>query len=348
MRKRSATHRRRGPNRRSPFAHAIEDMSVVMQRRLRAHKGPAIAAAVAVPLIVALTMNRKRINLHPAATLVIGCGVPLGAAIAVPHGRPRYAAIAAGYMYLFKLSWELPYDDPQRLRRRLLIDEPIRFDTFVGRGLPVGLRLQRALRKPGQVSPFDIAVTVVYGSWFLPHLVLSYLLIRHEQYVPRAGGRLSAAYHLTTPFYWLWPEAPPWYASEKEGRMGGEIERIPRAVVCHILNRPPPGEGEVSGNPWGSMPSDHISSAAITAMGLAEVSPLYGLFGWSYVAAAAFAVVYLGEHYVADVVVGLAIAGLVHAGEPLAAPIIRAVSRSVSGTAPPSNGGWWGGRLRLR
>ena len=56
--------------------------------------------------------------------------------------------------------------------------------------------------------------------------------------------------------------------------MGGEVERVARAVVCDILKRPPPGEGSVPGNPWGAMPSDHISSAAITAMGLAEVSPL--------------------------------------------------------------------------
>ena len=91
-------------------------------------------------MLVALTLARKRIGLHPAVTLVVGCGVPLGAAIAIPHGRPRYAAIAAGYMYLFKLSWELPYDDPQRCRRRLLIDEPIRFDAWVGRGVPVGPR----------------------------------------------------------------------------------------------------------------------------------------------------------------------------------------------------------------
>jgi membrane-associated phospholipid phosphatase len=334
MRQRSAHHRRRGPNRRSPFGHLLEDVSTTVQRRLRARRGPAIVAAVAVPAIVALTIARKRVGLHPAATITIACGVPLGAAIAIPHGRPRYAAIAAGYMYLFKLSWELPYDDPQRARRRLLIDEPIRFDTFVGGGVPVGLRLQRALRTPGKVSAFDIAVTAVYGSWALPHLLLGYLLVRHEQYVPRAGGRLSAAYHLTTPFYWLWPEAPPWYASEKEGRMDGELERVARQVVCHILHRPPPGEGSVPGNPWGSMPSDHISSAAITAMGLAEVSPLFGAFGWAYVAAAAFAVVYLGEHYVADVVVGLAIAGLVQAGEPIAAPIVRAVARSVAGTAP--------------
>jgi hypothetical protein len=47
------------------------------------------------------------------------------------------------------------------------------------------------------------------------------------------------------------------------------------------------------------------------------------------VAAAAFAVVYLGEHYVADVVVGLLIAEAVRRGEPYAAPFVRAVARAV-------------------
>ena len=55
-------------------------------------------------------------------------------------------------MHLFKLGWELPYDDPQKLRRRLWIDEPIRFDRVVGLGVPPGLRLQRALRTRGQVT----------------------------------------------------------------------------------------------------------------------------------------------------------------------------------------------------
>ena len=114
--------------------------------------------------------------------------------------------------------------------------------------------------------------------------------------------------------------------------MDGELERVARQVVCKILHRPPPEDGVVPGNPWGSMPSDHISSAAITAMGLGELGPLYGALGWSYVAAASFAIVYLGEHYVADVVVGLAIAELVRRGEPFAAPIVRAVAR-VAGLA---------------
>ena len=232
-------------------------------------------------------------------------------------------------MHLFKLGWELPYDESEKLRRRLWIDQPIRFDTVVGLGVPPGLRLQRALRKPGEVTALDKAVTVVYASWFVPHALFAYLLARHPEYCGRAGGRLAAAYHLTCPFYFLAPEAPPWWASEKEGRMDGEIERVARLVVCDILKRPPPKDGAVPGNPWGAMPSDHISSAAITAMGLAEISPVYGAIGWTYVAAAAFAIVYLGEHYVADVVVGLLVAEAVRRGEPLAAPFVRAVAQAV-------------------
>ena len=147
--------------------------------------------------------------------------------------------------------------------------------------------------------------------------------------MPRAGARLAAAYHLTCPFYFLAPEAPPWWASEREGRLDGEIERVARLVVYDLLKRDPPEDVSAQGNPWGAMPSDHISSAAITAMGLAELGPVYGAIGWTYVAAAAFAIVYLGEHYVADVIVGLLIAEAVRRTEPLAAPFVRAVAQAV-------------------
>ena len=111
--------------------------------------------------------------------------------------------------------------------------------------------------------------------------------------------------------------------------MDGELERVARQVVCKLFHRPTPEECAVPGNPWGSMPSDHISSAAVTAMGLGELGPVYGALGWSYVAAAAFAIVYLGEHYVLDVVVGLALAEVVRRGEPFAAPVVRAVARTL-------------------
>ena len=328
---RPATYRRRGPDGLLPSSlqRLLDGTSDAVNRRLRSHRGWSVAAAAAVPVAVGLIAARRRLGLHPALTLPLGCVPPLGCAIAAPKGRRRYAAVSAAYLHLFKLGWELPYDEPDKLRRRLWIDEPIRFDSWVGGGMPPGQRLQRALRRAGEVTWLDRVVTVVYGTWFVPQLVMAHLLVNHPDFVPRAGARLSAAYHLTCPFYFFAPEAPPWWASEQEGRMDGEIERVARLVVCDLLHRPPPSAGKVPGNPWGSMPSDHISSAAITAMGLSEVSRLYGALGWTYVAAASFAVVYLGEHYVLDVLVGLAIAEAVRRCEPVAAPFVRAVARAV-------------------
>ncbi len=109
--------------------------------------------------------------------------------------------------------------------------------------------------------------------------------------------------------------------------MDGDVQRVARRVVCEVLHRPmSSGDDDVPGNPWGSMPSDHISSAAITAMGLMEVDHLLGALGWVYVGGAAFAVVYLGEHYLVDVLAGLALAELIRRAEPLAAPLVRLVA----------------------
>ena len=86
--------------------------------------------------------------------------------------------------------------------------------------------------------------------------------------------------------------------------MGGEIERVARLVVCDVLKRPPPEEAAAR-QPVGLdalrphlLGGDHRD-------GLSEVGPVYGVIGWTYFAAASFAIVYLGEHYVADIVVGL-------------------------------------------
>jgi membrane-associated phospholipid phosphatase len=108
--------------------------------------------------------------------------------------------------------------------------------------------------------------------------------------------------------------------------MGAEVERVTRHVIRDVRKRPKLDVDATPGNPWGSMPSDHISSAAITAMALSEVSVLYGAMGWTYVALAGFSVVYLGEHYLVDVIVGLAVAEAVRRGEPLASPLVRRVA----------------------
>jgi membrane-associated phospholipid phosphatase len=240
-------------------------------------------------------------------------------------------------MWSFTVTWALPYEEPEKLRRRLRIHYAARVDQAIGFGVAPTLRLQRALRDqrdPLRVTALDRAVTLAYGSWFVPHLVLFWLMLRHQQYVPRAAGRLAAAYHLTTPFYYLVPSAPPWWASEEAGLLSGEVVRVRRHVLNDLASKPPETEDRSPGNPWASMPSDHVASAAITAMGLAEIGPVYGALGWSYVVLAAFSVVYLGEHYVLDAGVGLAIAEAIRRGEPAVAPLVRRLALRLDRLAP--------------
>ncbi|MEA2372005.1 MAG: hypothetical protein QOH12_2399 [Solirubrobacteraceae bacterium] len=278
---------------------------------------------------VGLVLARRRLRLPQPVTLTIVSAAPLAVAAAIPRGKRRYVAVGAAYMWAFSVTWTAPYDYPEKLRKRLRVDYAVAIDSFLGFGVAPTLRLQRALRDPPRVTAIDRLVTLTYASWFVPHLVLGWLLLRHEQYVPRAAGRLAAAYHLTTPFYYLTPTAPPWWASEELGLMDGKVERVRRHVLNSLAGRPRETEDPLGGNPWASMPSDHIASAAITAKGLAEIGPLYGALGWTYVGLAGFAVVYLGEHYLVDVLVGLAIAELVDRGEATVAPLVHRVTREL-------------------
>jgi membrane-associated phospholipid phosphatase len=279
-----------------------------------------VVLAAGAPAI-GIVLARKRLRVPPAVTLALVTAAPLAVAAATPRRRWRYIVVGAAYMWSFEVTWELPYENP-KLRERLRVDYPIRIDSLIGLGMPPGQRLQRALRDPPRVTTFDKVVTVIYASWFTPHILLAWLLLRHHEYVPRAAGRLAAAYHLTAPFYYLVPTPPPWWASEVGGRMNGEVQRVRRKVVDSLSDRPRKTD---VGNPWASMPSDHVASAAITAMGLAELGPIPGALGWTYVALASFAVVYLGEHYAVDVLVGLALAAAVQRGEASVTPLVHRI-----------------------
>jgi membrane-associated phospholipid phosphatase len=292
-------------------------------RPRRSPSGPQWVLLAALVPALGLVAARRRLHVPPPLTLGLVSAAPLVMAAATPRRSWRYAAVGAVYMWCFAVTWSLPYEQPEKLRRRLRISYPVHIDTLLGLGVPPTQRLQRAWRDPPRVTFIDRAVTLTYASWFVPHVVLVWLLVRHAEYVPRAAGRLAAAYHLTTPFYYLIPTAPPWWASEEAGLMDGEVERVRRHVLNDLTGKPRQTKDRSQGNPWASMPSDHVASAAITAMGLAEVGPVYGTLGWLYVGLASFSVVYLGEHYLIDAIVGLAIAEGIRRGEATVAPVVH-------------------------
>jgi membrane-associated phospholipid phosphatase len=232
-------------------------------------------------------------------------------------------------MWAYKLAFEAPHDGRERLRRRMRIDYPIAFDSAIGLGTPPSLRLQRALRRPPRITWLDRALAAVYAVWEVyPHAALALVWWRAPDRFAAAAGRLAATFDLTLLGYWAVPTAPPWWASEKAGRMGGDVHRVVFEVKRDLLGQPRPvADHELGANPWAAMPSDHFATSLTAALLLRELDPRLGLFGLAYAVTLGFALLYLGEHYVADLGAGAALAMAVWVSAPRAAPLAGAVAR---------------------
>ena len=85
----------------------------------------------------------------------------------------------------------------------------------------------------------------------------------------------------------------------------------------------------LAGNPLAAMPSLHFATSVMAARVLSGTGPIAGAAGWTYAATLGFALVYLGEHYVVDLLAGLALAEGVRAAAPLAAPAAGRFSRLI-------------------
>jgi membrane-associated phospholipid phosphatase len=275
-------------------------------------------------------------------------------AVLLPRTKGRDAGLFALQMWAFTVIHELPYDKPDRLRDRLRVRYPIKVDRVLGAGELPNVRLQRAFSRPGEVTKLDRVLAMVHWSWFFePHLALAWILLRNQGRFPRAGRQMGAAYDIGCAIYFALPTAPPWWAAEEgyippesvageahEGREARESEEIVADSVPPRVRRMMVEVGEqtwgrawpalyssLGGNPWAAMPSLHFGTSVLAALLLAESGPAAGVAGWSYALTLGFALVYLGEHYLIDLLAGAAVVVAVRRGEPLARPLADRVSR---------------------
>ncbi len=299
---------------------------------MRLAAGAGVAASIAVPLL----RRRRRIPVPlTLASLVAG---PLGLAVLRPRSRGRDVAMFTLQMWGFTMAHELPYDDPESLLRRLRVRYPIVADRLLGLGELPNVRLQRAISKPGRVTALDRALSVIHWAWFMePHAALLFVEIRHPERFPRAARQMAATYDLGCALYFAVPTAPPWWSAE-QGHIaaelgeaeGPEIRRLMVDAGEQVWRRAwDPLYEAFNSNPWAAMPSLHFATSLMAAIHLAEIGPVPGALGWAYAGTLAFALVYLGEHYVTDLLAGAALVVAIRRGEPLAEPVVEAVNRGL-------------------
>jgi membrane-associated phospholipid phosphatase len=259
---------------------------------------------------------------------------PLALALARPRSGWRDAGIYALQMWAYIAHYEMPNDDPDKLLARLRVDYPIRGDRILGGGSPPTVRLQRLLGRPGEVRRHDLALAWVHWSWFIvPHGTSAYILLRHRWHFPRAACMMAGVFDLGLVGYWCFPTAPPWWAG-KTGSLP-PVRRIMVEAGEHFWGRLwRPLYDFLGGNPFAAMPSLHFATSVMAAHLLADVGHVQGILGWSYAVSLGFALVYLGEHYVVDLIAGLALAEGVRALAPAAARALGPAARAIQSLEP--------------
>jgi membrane-associated phospholipid phosphatase len=281
----------------------------------------AIGAAAAVPFL------RKRLRIPAPVTVAAVAAGPLALAVLQPRTKRRDVALFALQMWAFTVAHELPYDDPERLRARLRSRYPIVADRVLGGGRLPNARLQRAAARLPQVKLVNQVLTWAHWLWFMePYIALAVILSRHPERFPRAGRQMAAVFDIGCAVYFAVPTAPPWWAAE-QGLAGEAVRRIMVEVGEDTWGAAwPKMYDALGGNPWAAMPSLHFATSVTAALALSEAGKVEGALGWTYAGTLGFALVYLGEHYVTDLLAGAALVIAVRRGAALAEPLIRGVN----------------------
>lgn len=273
-------------------------------------------------------MLRRRVRLPAPVVLGAAWASPLAVCAVVRPGRRRQVAACVLNMWAYMASYEMPHDDPDRLARRARLDYPIAADRVLGLGVLPTVRLQRRFATEGEVRPFERLLVLCHWIWFVvPHLSLLYVLVRRSDRFPAAAARMYAVFDVGAVFYWAIPTAPPWWAA-RHGRIeDGERVRLRRMMIEYgpVFWGPlwEPLFAFLGGNPLAAMPSLHFATSLMGAHLLSEVDPVAGTVGWTYTGMLGLGLVYLGEHYLVDLLAGAALTESVRSAAPGLAPVAR-------------------------
>jgi membrane-associated phospholipid phosphatase len=301
---------------------------VRLSTAIRAAAVTAIAAGVAAPLV------RRRLKLPPPVVTATAATGPFALCVLFPRTRARDAAACVLQMWAYVATYKMPNDDPEALEARVLVDYPVAFDSWVGRGTPPTLRLQRALGTPGGFAPWEKALVWSHWVWFLfPHGTVAYLLLRHRDQFPRGAAQVYATFDIGLIGYWVVPTAPPWYAAARGLFDDGRTPEVRRMMVEYgeqfWKSGWSPLYGVLGGNPLAAMPSLHFATSVTAARVLWRTGRSAGILGWAYALTLGTALLYLGEHYVVDLLAGLALSEAVRRGTPPLTPLARRLSSAM-------------------
>ncbi|MBI4037359.1 phosphatase PAP2 family protein, partial [Candidatus Daviesbacteria bacterium] len=165
--------------------------------------------------------------------------------------------------------------------------------------------LQSSLFHPGYLRWYDYLATLIYMLHYILPFGFGFLLwINSKRYFKEFVTGLSLLSYAAWITYLIFPTAPPWLANQV-GYLPNVVKimnftltnifgRFDFATVYHNLNP----------NPVGSFPSMHTAYPFLIFLFSLHFFGKKAFFFLPYVLAVWFSIVYLGEHYVTDIIGG--------------------------------------------
>ncbi|MPZ22152.1 MAG: phosphatase PAP2 family protein [Dehalococcoidia bacterium] len=227
------------------------------------------------------------------------------------QNRRNYGMWAIYVVTLLVFSMLRPYADETSIP--VHVADLAQMEALLFGGTIPSVWLQHHFFDPRELGPLDWVTTHIHWSYFImPHLMTILVFLFKPKDFDRQVLTIIGIFVVGLAIYFVAPAAPPWYAARV-----GEIPYLFRVMndVGAELNAQFYSTGYRAfgeSNAVAALPSLHM---AVT-FGLVLLARRYsnklalGLFVYSLLMG--FSLVYLGEHYVVDLLLGMGVAWVVY------------------------------------
>lgn len=191
------------------------------------------------------------------------------------------------------------------LNPRVNYIQMIDFDKLISNPIPT-IFLQNILYKEGSVSALDYFCTFFYFLHFALPLTFAFILwIKNIHNFKRFGNGLLILSYSAFATFVIFPAAPPWLAYKD-----GYLPHVYKILEVTLKSFPdklslPSIYNTFNPNTVAAVPSLHAGYPFLVLLFALKFFGKKGLWMIPYVLGAWFSIVYMGEHYIFDVLTGM-------------------------------------------
>lgn len=235
----------------------------------------------------------------------------LGALVCGNFGKPLREQRAMvrdwGILVALLFAYEYSRGIADQLGTRVHMTAIRDIDRFLFFGNDPNVWMQNHFNVSRKVSWYEIPLAAVYMTHFVfPVLVAVVLWLRNRGQWARYMRRFALLLGSGVATYILFPVAPPWMAA-RDGQMAHIVRitargwrRIGLSTVSKVFDR-----GKEITNPVAALPSLHAAfSLLVVVFFFKWISMPWRIISLVLPLSMAFALVYFGEHYVTDILLG--------------------------------------------